>query len=136
KEINATLQVNGKSEQIQSPKPIVTRSIIETAKDISVKNNTDQPLFVTLTGTGRPITFDKTTTQSNLDFKVKYLDMNGNPIQISRLTQGTDFIVQLEVKYGGELGHTVNNMALSYFFPSGWEVSNQRLDAFAGRFNN
>lgn len=136
KEIYASLQVNGKTEEIKTTKSIATRQINEGAKDLVLKNNSSEALFVTLTSTGRPIAFDKTATQSNMNMTVRYLDLNGKPMQVSKLSQGTDFVAQVEVKYDGKMGNPVENMALSYFFPSGWEITNERLDAFSSRFTN
>ena len=56
-----------------------------------------------------------------------YTDMKGNPIDISSLVQGTDFLAHVSVRnpFGVQL---YKDMALSQVFPSGWEIHNTRMD--------
>jgi len=61
-----------------------------------------------------------------LGMTVSYISQNGNPIDISELTQGTDFIARVIVKNTGKRG-AYTQMALSQIFPSGWEIINTRM---------
>jgi uncharacterized protein YfaS (alpha-2-macroglobulin family) len=89
-----------------------------------------------VTSTGRPLRGIATEIKNNLSLKAKYMDMQGKEIQPDRLTQGQDFVVQLTVNNPGTFTTRLDQMALAYLFPSGWEIANQRLDQFAGRFKN
>jgi uncharacterized protein YfaS (alpha-2-macroglobulin family) len=64
------------------------------------------------------------------------MDMQGREIAIDKLKKGTDFIVQITVTNPGTFTSELDELALSYLFPSGWELTNQRLDRFENRFNN
>jgi uncharacterized protein YfaS (alpha-2-macroglobulin family) len=64
------------------------------------------------------------------------MDMQGKDISPDRLKQGQDFVVQLTVTNPGTFTSHLDELALSYLFPSGWELANQRLDQFEGRFKN
>ena len=53
-----------------------------------------------------------------------------------KLNQGTDFVVQITVTNPGTFSSHLDQMALAYLFPSGWELANQRMDQFEGRYEN
>lgn len=55
---------------------------------------------------------------------VHYTDRQGRPIAVDNLKQGSEFIVQIDVKVRGEGSQS---FALSYEIPSGWEIWNNRL---------
>lgn len=69
---------------------------------------------------------DKTVVPCTRGVKimVNYVDMFGKPIDISHMRQNTDFKVIIRVT---NLSDDVENMALSYGIPSGWEIWNDRL---------
>ena len=64
------------------------------------------------------------------------MDLQGKVISPDKLKQGQDFVVQLTVTNPGTYTSHLDQMALSYMFPSGWELTNQRMDNFEGRFKN
>ena len=59
-----------------------------------------------------------------LKMKVSYVDLNGKPILIDKLKQDTEFRARITIV---NLGDDVQNMALTYSIPSGWEIRNERL---------
>jgi len=59
--------------------------------------------------------------------QVKYTDLNGNKININKLSQGTDFMAVVTVTHPGILS-TYKDMALTQIFPSGWEIRNTRME--------
>lgn len=61
---------------------------------------------------------------SGVKMSVEYTDLEGRPISVNRLAQDTEFKVQIVVTNQGE---DVDNMALTYIVPSGWELWNDRL---------
>jgi uncharacterized protein YfaS (alpha-2-macroglobulin family) len=64
------------------------------------------------------------------------MNMAGKEISPDKLVQGQDFIVQLSVTNPATFTTELDQMALSYLFPSGWELTNPRMDQFRDRFNN
>ncbi len=84
-------------------------------------------LFVRLVKQGIPKAGDETNKFSNLELSVSYKTLSGNPIDVSDLEQGTDFMAEVTVKNPGIRG-MYKNLALSQIFASGWEIRNQRLD--------
>jgi uncharacterized protein YfaS (alpha-2-macroglobulin family) len=92
----------------------------------TINKKTDGKLFVSVTVTGQPLQGDETETASNLKMTVAYVDDAGNPVDISALKQGTDFIAKVTVEHPGLL-FPYENLALRQIFPSGWEIINTRV---------
>jgi uncharacterized protein YfaS (alpha-2-macroglobulin family) len=75
-----------------------------------------------------------TNNPSILQIGVTYLNSSGNPIDVSQIKQGTDFIAKVTMK--NPVNRTYNEMALSQIFPSGWEILNTRLYNSEGAFKS
>jgi len=97
-------------------------------QNISFKNNGNNPLFVRIITQGSPLEYKEPAVANNLNMDIAYLDNDGNPIDVSRLTQGTSFMARVTVKHPGTTNRYYREMALSQNFPSGWEITNTRLD--------
>lgn len=137
KSIKATIAQNGKAgETIESTKSIVSRTLDVSADQIVVTNTSSDPLFIRITTTGRPLKGAASEVKNNLSLKARYMNMEGKEISPDRLKQGQDFVVQLTVTNPGTFTSHLDQMALAYLFPSGWEMTNQRLDQFEERFKN
>jgi uncharacterized protein YfaS (alpha-2-macroglobulin family) len=107
-----------------------------SSESITVENTSSGPLFVRVTTTGRPLKGIGTDVKKNLSLRVKYMDMQGKEIAVDRLKKGQDFVVQIQVTNPGTFTTHLDQMALAYLFPSGWELTNQRLDGMEDRFRN
>lgn len=92
---------------------------------VSYVNTADIPVFVTLEWEGISKRGDIQPQQSNLTLTVSYLDQAGNPVDISRVTQGATFYVVYHVAQTGY--DDINEVALVQILPSGWEIENLRL---------
>ncbi len=137
KEIKARIEQSGSTPlEIASTKGMVTRVLDVNAKQVTVKNNSSDPLNVRLMTTGKPLRGVSSEVQNNLKLSVKYMDKTGREINVSKLNQGQDFIVKVTVTNPGTYTTSLDQLALAYLFPSGWELANQRMDNFAGRFEN
>jgi uncharacterized protein YfaS (alpha-2-macroglobulin family) len=93
---------------------------------IKVTNDTKGTLFVRVVTTGTPARGMEQPEEKNLVMSVSYSDAKGNPVDVSKLTQGSEFFASVSVRNPG-LRNTYMNMALSQIFPSGWEINNLRL---------
>jgi hypothetical protein len=92
---------------------------------IKIKNKSDAVLYARIIASGIPVTGDNTAVEKNLKLKVVYKDLENNLIDVSKLSQGTDFKVEVTIE-----NPTVNKyeqMALTQLFPSGWEILNTRF---------
>ena len=133
KSLNYQLVENGKSTIVKSENPIHTVDLkfISNKGDLKIINQTQNQLFVKVKVDGIPLEGDITEEQNNLIMNVKYLDMEENPIKPYVLDQGSDFIVEVEVK--NPTHRSYHNLALSQLFPSGWEIRNTRMDVNASQ---
>src|SRR5690606_39776826 len=78
--ISAQLTAAGKSpEALTASKGMILRDLNGSAGQVTIRNTGPDPLFVRLTGTGRPLDGSKTEQRTNLSLAVKYLDMKGQP---------------------------------------------------------
>ena len=102
----------------------------KTGGKFSVENRGEGIIFVRLSMEGVPKAGKENPARHNLNMSVQYTDMGGNPLDISRLIQGTDFLAHVSITnpYGV---HIYKDMALSQIFPSGWEIHNTRMDDFS-----
>ena len=96
-------------------------------KFLSLKNNSQGVLYAKLILSGQPTIGDQTAKSQDLKIAVKYLNLNGSPIDPARLEQGTDFVAQVAVTNPGNRGIRYDEMALTQIFPSGWEILNTRM---------
>ena len=100
----------------------------ETPK-YSVQNQSEAMLFARLIRTGqRAPDASIKPSASHLAMKTRYLDEDGQAIDVSSLRQGQDFVVETTVTNPGTRQYQVDNVALKQVFPSGWEIINERLD--------
>ena len=127
--VKASVNVAGSSFRVDGGKYISQVTLIDPdkASDIEVKNNGDNPLFVRLIRTGVPLEGEETAKENNIKLMVQYRDMKGNPIDVLKLAQGTDFVAEVTVTNPGLRGR-YEELAISQIFPSGWEILNNRLD--------
>lgn len=129
-DMNYHIAINGKAENINSSTPIKQTKLDFSSsadRNISITNKSNRKLFVQVQLDGIPLVGDQTSSESDLKLVVKYLNMNGNPIDPSVLEQGTDFIAEVTISNPGLRGH-YKEMALTQIFPSGWEIRNTRMD--------
>jgi len=93
---------------------------------VAVTNSSKGSLFVRLVLAGTPARGEEKAEENNLTISVNYADMKNNPINPTKLEQGTQFAATVTVKNPG-LGTGYENLALTQIFPSGWEINNLRL---------
>jgi alpha-2-macroglobulin len=93
---------------------------------VSVSNTGKGIVFVRLSVHGTPSAGEEKSLMKNLNLQVNYKDLNGNPIDIKSLVQGTDFLAVVSIYNPGTYDF-YQNLALTQIFPSGWEIQNQRL---------
>jgi uncharacterized protein YfaS (alpha-2-macroglobulin family) len=112
-------------------KPIGTVHFTQNAwsvRSVGVKNNGKAKLYARLVLSGQPLAGEEVADAGNIALQVRYTDVKGNPLEVSNLSQGTDFIAEVTVTRSGDgLQFPFNELALSQVFPSGWEILSSRL---------
>ena len=136
--IVAAANVNGKAVNINSQSYIVQTpvGITDANKKITVTNKGNNVLYVRLITQGQPVTGEDIAVNNNTDvlsMHVSYLNLNGSPLNIEAIEQGTDFVAKVSIRNPGIRGR-YNNMTLSQIFPGGWEILNTRMLDNEGSF--
>jgi uncharacterized protein YfaS (alpha-2-macroglobulin family) len=132
KEMNFSYSVDSEQKtSVNTQKPIkrisVKPSLLKDKKaDISIVNKGESILFVRLMKEGIPLAGMEESKSSNLKMAVIYTDMSGNVINIDKMEQGKDFIVEVTVSNPNSKVY-LQNLALTQVFPSGWEIINNRM---------
>ena len=131
KSIKLTYNLNQeKQEIVNSEFSIAQRKLaINKGKNsITITNNDANLVFVNILNSGILPLGEEITEKRGLDLKVAYKDTQGNSIDISKLTQGTEFEAFVTVR---NLKVTkIHDVALTEIFPSGWEIVNTRFTDF------
>jgi uncharacterized protein YfaS (alpha-2-macroglobulin family) len=108
----------------------VSQVTFETGEDlegtIKIENRTNGIMFARLINTGLPLPGKEEVMRKNLNVSVEYQTLEGQPISVGDIDQGTDFKAVYKVFNPGSMGY-FNNVALTTIFPSGWEIHNERL---------
>ncbi len=107
------------------------------SNNTAITNKGNNILYVKLITQGQPLTGDTTnvaTNSTSLNMSISYLAQNGTVVDINKISQGTDFIVKVDVK--NTSGKYQSQMALSQIFPSGWEILNPRMVDAEGPFKS
>lgn len=94
---------------------------------VQVKNTGGVQLYANVIRGGRPRPGEEEVETENLKLRVRYLDAEGNEIDVSRLASGTDFVAEYQVSNPGTLTMSYRQIALETLLPSGWEVRNDRM---------
>jgi uncharacterized protein YfaS (alpha-2-macroglobulin family) len=118
------------SEKIRSDKPVHQLTLnhkIPHKGEVKVENRAEGTLFARIILEGIPFNGDTVNVNENLNMSVKYTSLDGSPIDVSALQQGTDFMAVITVTHPGQLSD-YTDMALTQIFPSGWEIRNTRME--------
>ncbi len=133
-EINASYLLNTGATGSISTNAFVRQlplSIDEQAENtIYLSNKSSGTLFARVILEGTPLIGDNISTSSNLVQRVRYLSLNGEPVNPASIEQSTDIVMEIAVQNPGLRGN-YQEMALTTVFPSGWELRNTRMDSEA-----
>lgn len=133
-------QIQAKKLEINSPLPVSQTSVdFQNGKaEIRITNLGNNVLYVRLINSGLPAAVEPAPIVNHPDIlqvKVEYLSATGQPLDITKLKQGTDFISKVTIKNPGRRGN-YERLVLSQIFPGGWEILNTRLFNSEGAFKS
>lgn len=127
---NGTLQFEVNSERVTATKCLMTKNYSESdgtkMKRLAVRNTSSKKLYVTFCTKKVPQIGKEKKVRSNLEMTIEYTNLAGIPIDPSKITQGTDFIMEVKLKNPTK-DQFYREMALNQIMPSGWEIHNSRL---------
>jgi uncharacterized protein YfaS (alpha-2-macroglobulin family) len=140
KKIEITGKANSQGINVNSSSSLAQQKIsFQNGKaTVQLKNNGSNVIYARIINEGKPLVSQPVAINNNpalLQVTVIYTNTKGEPIEISKIKQGTDFIAKVVIKNTGNRG-TYNQMALTQAFPSGWEILNTRLYNSEGTFKS
>jgi uncharacterized protein YfaS (alpha-2-macroglobulin family) len=94
-------------------------------KNISIKTDRNDPVYVTLFEEGIPIEDRIKTEHKGIELNRNFYTNEGLPIAVDQRQQGESFWVVYRVK--NAIYDQLSELALSSIFPSGWEIINPRI---------
>lgn len=122
---------NGKQQPaVKSAKAVFEKEIATSPKSgtISVKNQGTGALSADLITRTQLLNDTLPAISNNLRMDIRYANMNGTPMSVNDIRQGTDFTAIASISnISGNSDYT--NLALTHIIPSGWEIYNERLFA-------
>ncbi|WP_298550303.1 MG2 domain-containing protein [uncultured Algibacter sp.] len=130
KALNLNYTINGKTERIDTKSAIAQRdlNVVEGTNNLVFKNTKDNVVYIRVLNSGKLPLGQELIEQRGLSVSMQYKDLKGNRIDISKLMQGQDFVATVSVS--NLKNASVNDVALTQIFPSGWEIVNTRFTAF------
>lgn len=127
--LDFTWSWNGKQQPaVKSAKAVFEKELATTPASgtVSVKNQGKGALSVDVITRTQLLNDTLPPIADNIRIDIKYTDINGTPISIDNLKQGTDFMAKVTVaNISGTSDYT--NLALTHILPSGWEIYNERM---------
>lgn len=130
KAMEVSYTLNGNSESISTEKSLANRAlaITEGEHSIRLKNNRENTVFVRLITSGKLEVGSEKPLERNLKAIVTYKGRDGKPMNVSQLSQGTNFVSEITIT--NTKADDIHNVALTQFIPSGWEIVNTRFTDF------
>lgn len=115
-------------QKLGAASPLYRQSLNDTR--ISLTNQGQQPLHLLLSNRGLPPNQSETASAHGLKMEVEFYDLQGQPLSVEKLPQGTDFVAEVSISadFAQLPAQGVENLAASLVMPSGWQIRNERLE--------
>ncbi|WP_255402294.1 alpha-2-macroglobulin [Tenacibaculum sp. SG-28] len=129
--LKAVYTIGDRKENVTTSKALYTSDIkkLSTENTLGITNTNKGILYVRLFQQGILPVGEEKVVEKNLEIDVVYRNKNGKFITPDEIQQGTNFVAQITVK--NTTNKEVENIALTQFLPSGWEVINTRFTGFS-----
>jgi uncharacterized protein YfaS (alpha-2-macroglobulin family) len=127
--VNALVNMNGQETRCETNRFFLSLPLkIAEGKNnrLVITNRSTGVLFVTLEESGIPLESEDMAFRRDLNMTVSFTDKEGRPIDVTRLTLGTEIKISVRVR-SADILNGCRNLALTQVFPSGWEISNTRI---------
>ena len=128
--IDADFNFNGKKQTASTSKAMFAKDLdnIQKSNTLKVTNNSKAVLYARVFNKGILPVGEEKVVQKNLEAKVVYKTKDGSVISVGNLSQGTNFVSEITIK--NLSNENVDNIALTQYIPSGWEIINTRFTDF------
>lgn len=122
----------GERKQLVSERPALRQSLAPadiSQKPLRVENSGKGDLYVQLALSGRPAMGGEWAAEKGIGMKVRFLGLDGKPLDVRRLSVGTDFMAVVELRHEMAGEAPIAEVVLQQGLPAGWEIRNTRLDS-------
>ncbi len=117
-EANSKIQVGNKTIRYS------VKQNLDKPQSLTVENEGTSDLQLTLTESSIPKQGLEKSYSNGVSLSVQYVDNDGNAIDVTKLRYGSDITLVVNAK--SSLKRTVDNLALTYLVPSGWQIYSER----------
>jgi uncharacterized protein YfaS (alpha-2-macroglobulin family) len=120
----------GKARSITTEKAVAQRNlgINDGENGLTLTNNQANVVYVRVLNSGILPLGQELAEKRNLGISIQYKDAQKRTLDISKLTQGTDFTATVTIS--NLKNEQVYDIALTEIFPSGWEIVNTRFTGY------
>lgn len=122
---------DGKKISFDDTKSIDLNINKDFGKDLEIQLDAEtsfKKIYTLMNWNGVPLESDTISSSRNLALQVEWFNEDGGPIDPFTLKQGTSFWAHFHVNNISSM-ERVDEIALMFMLPSGWEVQNTRLNA-------
>lgn len=136
KGVDVSYTQKGRNEKIATQKAFADRKLDASQKEnsITLKNNKDNTVYVRVTTSGILPIGEEKVIQSKLFSTISYQNRNGQVLNVSKISQGTEIVAQITIRNSSN--ERVENVALTQIVPSGFEIVNTRFTDFGSFAEN
>jgi len=130
KGIEASYTVNGTTEKVNTSKALYTNGIgkIQQQNTLKIENSSSGVVYVRVYNKGILPVGQEKVIERNLETSITFRSKDGKTINPENLTQGTNFEAIVYVR--NLTNKSLQDIALTQFIPSGWEIVNTRYTDF------
>jgi uncharacterized protein YfaS (alpha-2-macroglobulin family) len=129
--IKANIELPDKTVTISTDKFFSSKNLDKyIGKDIYVtlnKNGGLKEAYITLNKNGIKLIAEIPAESQHLEVKTEFFNEDGNDIDVTSLIQGTSFWGKITINRSENISSTIDEIAVTQIFPSGWEIENLRL---------
>lgn len=122
-------QYADQQEIVQTEKLVWSDKLLDggasSSSELVIKNEGEMALYMQAEAFAEIPQQEVTEAQSKLNLSVTYQTVDGRPLDIASLEQGTNFTAQVLIQNPTAL--PLRNLVLTEIFPSGWEILNTRF---------
>jgi alpha-2-macroglobulin len=133
--IHFSVSEDGGAETTSRINSLITRQQLRIpsgtdTKRVRISNKGQNTLYARVIYSGIPLAGEEQAGEENIRMQVRFTDTRGNAVNVQQLKQGASVIAEVTLANTGTRGD-YKELALTRIFPSGWEISNVRMDAAA-----
>ncbi len=131
--LNGDITFNGKKIPFTSTKKILLQELSldqnNTKQNVRISNTTKGKMYVRMNYTGKDEVSKSISpiVNKHVNLNIRFTDAQGKQIDIKNAKQGSTIIAKIDITNNGSFYGRIDNLALNFIVPAGWEINNERL---------